>query len=338
MSAIRFQKFVFKNGKVASNRLVIPPMASGTADQAGFATQATFDHYQRLSTASAGIVFVEYSYVHSSGRGEENQLAADSSDKEAGLAVIASIIRSQGSLAGLQIVHAGGKSNRELTNGKLMSASAISVPVKGTEMEVPRVMSFSDIEDWQAWFFQSAELAARAGFDFVELHAAHGYGLNQWLSPLTNQRKDSFGGSLAGRSRLLFSILEKIKLNLPELLVSVRIPGQDHLSGGLGLADTIWLAEELERRGLDLLDVSSGIGGWRRPEAFTGEGYLVADATAIKSRIKIPVIGVGGIETETYIERAIRDSKIDFAAVGRAILKDPGAWFRNQHSELILNN
>jgi NADPH2 dehydrogenase len=323
----RFQKFTFKNGKVAQNRLVIPPMASGTADQAGFATQATFDHYQRLSTAGAGIVFVEYSYVHSSGRSEANQLAADSADKEPGLAAIASIIRSKGSLAGLQIVHAGGKSNRMFTNSALMGPSAIRVPVKGMEMEVPQAMSLSDINDLQNWFLGAADLAFRAGFDFVELHAAHGYGLNQWLSPLTNQRNDSFGGSMQRRSRLLFSIVEKIKRLLPELLISVRIPGQDYLPSGLNLDDTIWLAQELELRGLDLLDVSSGIGGWRRPETVKGEGYLVADAAAIKSKIGTPVIGVGGIETEAYIEQAIRESRIDFAAVGRAILKDPGAWF-----------
>jgi NADPH2 dehydrogenase len=254
-------------------------------------------------------------------------LAADSADKEPGLAAIASIIRSKGSLAGLQIVHAGGKSNRMFTNSALMGPSAIRVPVKGMEMEVPQAMSLSDINDLQNWFLGAADLAFRAGFDFVELHAAHGYGLNQWLSPLTNQRNDSFGGSMQRRSRLLFSIVEKIKRLLPELLISVRIPGQDYLPSGLNLDDTIWLAQELELRGLDLLDVSSGIGGWRRPETVNGEGYLVADAAAIKSKIGTPVIGVGGIETEAYIEQAIRESRIDFAAVGRAILKDPGAWF-----------
>src|SRR5262245_36504362 len=124
MGRPRYQPFTFKNGKSAKNRVVIPPMASQTASREGFVTAASLKHYERLTEAGAGLIFVEYSYVHSSGKGEANQLAADSLDKLDGLSQIARVIQRGGSLAGLQLVHVGGKSTSDLTGGPLLGASA----------------------------------------------------------------------------------------------------------------------------------------------------------------------------------------------------------------------
>jgi NADPH2 dehydrogenase len=326
----RFAPHAFAGARLAPNRVVVPPMASQTADADGSATAATLAHYARLADAGAGLVFAEYSFVHPSGRGEENQLGADADERLPGLTGIARAIKRSGALAGLQLVHVGGKTTAALAGGTPMSPSGVLVPVKGWEPDPSRTMNLADIRSWVRWFADAAVRAEKAGFDLVELHAAHGYGLNQWLSPLTNKRPDEYGGDAAGRARLLLEIVGAIRIAAPGLLLAVRLPGQDHMEGGLTTAETGALAAELERRGVDLLDVSSGIGGWRRPEGRRGEGYLVDDAARLKAFAALPVIGVGGIKTGEFIDRILAEGRVDFAAVGRAILKDPAAWGRAQ--------
>ncbi|MGE3682141.1 MAG: NADH:flavin oxidoreductase [Bdellovibrionales bacterium] len=332
MSPPRFHTFRFKNGKSARNRVVVPPMASQTADTRGMVTEETLAHYVRLSQANPGILFVEYTFIDPSGKSEPNQLGAATANHVEGLSRLATAIKASGALAGLQLVHAGGKTTSDLAGGPLLGPSPIPVPVKGRESEVPIPMTHQQIEALVESFSAAAARAANAGFDIVELHAAHGYGLNQWLSPLTNQRRDAFGGSLANRSRLLQQIVKRIRHELPNILLAVRLPAQDHVPCGLEVAEMTWVAEQLEQLGVDLIDVSSGIGGWRRPSSRVGEGYLVEDAAVLKTHLSIPVIGVGGIESGNYIDSIIQKEYVDFAAVGRAILNDPSLWRKNHLS------
>lgn len=332
MSQCRFNSFHFKNGKQAQNRVVVPPMASKTADENGFVTDLSRQHYQRLAEVKAGIVFVEYSFIHTSGKGEANQMGVNDDRQILGLATLATIIQSKGSLAGLQLVHVGGKTTTEITGSDLMGPSAIVVPVKDRPLETPVAMTKEQIQQWIEWFVQAAHRAHKAGFDFIELHAAHGYGINQWLSPITNQRQDEYGLNIQGRSRLLFDIVKKIKIERPSLLVAVRLPAQDHCDGGLEVHEMSWVVKELENLGVDLIDVSSGIGGWRRQDGRSTEGYLVSDAAVLKQSTSLPVIGVGGIETGQFIDQIICENKVDFAAVGRAILKGPSEWAQAQMS------
>lgn len=330
----RYSSLTLNNDHLLKNRVVIPAMASQTANTEGFVSMATRDHYQRLSTASAGLIFLEYTYVHASGRSETNQLGASSDLHVKGLSDLAEIIKSSGSLVGIQLNHAGGKSSSDLTSGHLMGPSDVAVPVKGANLEAPRPMSLEQIGDLIDAFLLAAKRAAKAGFDIVELHSAHGYGLNQWISPITNIRRDDFGGSLNNRLRLISMIIEKIKLECPKLLLSVRIPGKDHLDGGLTINDGIKIAQHLESIGVDIINVSSGIGGWRRPRERTGEGYLVPEAVAIQSHVSVPVIGVGGIESGEYIDDLVSSERLQLAAVGRAILKNPKEWaFQNLNKE-----
>lgn len=301
-------------------------MASETADESGFATDATIAHYSRLARSGAGLVMVEYAHVHPSGRSEALQLGIQSDAHVPGLAKISEAIRRTGALAGIQLTHAGGKTSRELTGGALLAPSEVPVPVKEREMDAPDPMSSREISLWKAAFADGVTRAVQAGFDLVEFHAAHGYGLNQWLSPITNRRDDGYGGSPERNSRLLLEIVEQARARYPALLLAVRVPGQDFLEGGLRIEDTARLARTLERLGLDLVDVSSGIGGWKRPPERTGQGYLVPEASAIQAAVRIPVIGVGGIEQGAYVDEALREGKLSLAAVGRAILKGPEAW------------
>ncbi len=309
-------------------------MASSTADANGFVTQKTKDHYKNLCKSGAGILFVEYSFVDRSGRGENNHLGIDSDDKIEGMTALAEIIHLNDMLAGLQIVHNGGKSKSEYCT-ELIGPSAIRVPTKNMDLEIPRPLSSDEIEEMKDWYISAARRVYEAGFDLVELHCAHGYGLNQWLSPITNQRTDSHGGSIEKRARMILDISREIKKKYPDLLLSVRLPLEDHYEMGLTSIEMKWVVDALIEIGLDIIDVSSGIGGWDRPRDVHGEGYLVGDASEFKKEFydevarKIPTIGVGGIESGEFIDDLIGDDVVDFAAVGRAILKDPQMWFED---------
>ncbi len=303
-------------------------MASGTADADGKVTERTVEHYRRLAESGAGLVFVEYTYVDQSGKSEAAQLGIQTQGHLSGLRQIAEELRTAGALPAIQLTHAGGKTERDLVGDAMMGPSAVPVPVKDRALEAPRSMDAVDLARWRSAFVAGAMRAHAAGFAMIELHAAHGYGLNQWLSPLTNRRMDEYGGSFANRTRLLIEIVFAIRSAVPDLLLSVRMPGQDFLEGGLSAEEGARLAALLERSGVDLIDVSSGIGGWRRPGDRKGEGYLVPEARRIQDVVSVPVIGVGGIESGEYIDEALRDRSLSLAAVGRAILRDPSLWRR----------
>jgi NADPH2 dehydrogenase len=316
--------FSFRNGKIASNRIVVPAMASQTADANGIVTQTTIAHYEKLSASAAGIIFVEYSFVHQSGKAEPNQLGIASTAHENAAFALADAVKSNGALAGFQIAHAGARTSSAITGSPLMSPSGVVVPTRNKDPETPIVLSKEQILEWKMWFVDAALRAHAAGFDIVELHAAHGYGLGQFLSPLTNRRTDSYGSQ--DRLRLVREIVCEIKQAAPDLLISVRIPGNDFLDNGLDENTMRSFAKELETAGADILNVSSGIGGWNKPAAEIDEGFLVPQAAAIQSQVKIPVIGVGGIKSLDFVNRGIERNDFQFAAIGRAILHGQWNW------------
>lgn len=322
----RLSALKLRDERIIPNRIVIPPMASETADLQGYVTDETLAHYARLGQSQAGLIFVEYSFVHPSGRSEENQLGISDDSQIPGLIMLADRIHRTGAIAGIQLTHSGGKSESQFTGGILHSPSGVIVPVKDKILEQSKEMNLQDILMWKKWFLEAAGRAMMANFDLIELHAAHGYGLNQWLSPLTNKRTDLYGGNILKNSRLLLEIIREIQALYPKLLISVRMPGQDFLEGGLRNQDSTLIARLLEVTGVDIINVSSGIGGWRRPGTRNGEGYLVEEAALIQQQVSVPVIGVGGIETGTYIDSLLKTNKVSLAAVGRAILKDPSTW------------
>lgn len=325
----RFTPLIFSNGKTLLNRIVIPPMASQTSNIDGFVTEKTISHYTRLAEARPGLLIVEYSFVHWSGRSEEYQLGIHSDEHITGLKTLADTIKKTGALAGIQLTHAGAKTERCFTNGILMAPSNIAVPVKDRQLEVPNSMTLEDILLWKKSFVDAVDRAVLAGFDLVELHSAHGYGLNQWLSKITNHRIDIYGDSLQGRMKLLLEIIIDIRKQHPKLLLSVRIPGRDFIHGGIQIEDSILVAQALEKIGVDIINVSSGIGGWKRPNERNGEGYLLNEAEQIQAAVKTPVIGVGGIKSGQFIDESLQKNRLSLAAVGRAILKDPKKWQEN---------
>ncbi|WP_461537297.1 NADH:flavin oxidoreductase [Spongorhabdus nitratireducens] len=329
MNGLRFNPLQISDGLTLENRLVVPPMASQTADTLGLVTEKTLEHYSRLAESGAGLVMVEYSFVALSGRSEPNQLGAHHDDCLPGLSAIATRLHQAGTKAGLQLTHCGGKGSYDIAID-LMGPSGIKVPAYDRDLEQPRPMDMQDIQYWKDSFINAAIRAEKAGFDLVEIHCAHGYGINQWLSPLTNQRDDEYGGCLKNRSRLLLEIVAGISIHAPSLSIMTRIPGQDLYPEGLTQNDMKQVAQWLVDAGVSILDISSGIGGWNRPKSRRGEGYLVEESKALQGHTHVPVIGVGGIQGADYIEQALENNWLDLAAVGRAILQDP-AQFKDTH-------
>jgi len=279
MTALRFTPLTLTNGLTVKNRLVVPPMASQTADLNGLATETTINHYHNLAQSGARLVMVEYSYINLAGRSESNQLGAHDDACLPGLSQIAATLHRVGVKTGLQITHCGGKDSAGISTD-VMRPSGITVPAYDRVLPTPRAMMLADINQWQQDFVNAAMRADKAGFDLVEIHCAHGYGINQWLSPLTNQRQDQYGGSLENRARILLEIVSKIKQATPRLVLMTRIPGQDGYPGGLSHDDMGQMSKWLVDAGVEILNVSSGIGGWNRPKNKRGEGFLVDDAAA----------------------------------------------------------
>lgn len=320
----RFQHLTIASHTL-KNRLVVPPMASQTASSNGIATATTLEHYRNLSQSGAGLVMVEYSFVHPTGKSEPNQLGAHDDECIAGMMAIADVIHSAGAKAGFQLTHCGGKAQLDICPD-LMGPSGITVPAYDRTLPQPKAMTVNDIQLWIDSFIQAAIRVEKAGFDFVELHCAHGYGLNQILSPITNQRDDQYGGSTENRARMVVDIIKAIRLNT-QLAIMVRIPGQDLYPQGLTQSSMVRICQHFVAAGADIIDVSSGIGGWNRPKDRRGEGYLVSEAQYLKAaQLGAPIIGVGGIETADYIENSLEQSYFDLAAVGRAILRDPSQF------------
>ncbi|UAL45048.1 NADH:flavin oxidoreductase [Shewanella inventionis] len=325
MTALRFTPLTLTSGLTLKNRIVVPPMASQTADENGLATPATIAHYQHLAQSGAGLVMVEYSHVNLAGRSEPNQLGAHDNACLVGLSQIATTLHKADVKTGLQITHCGGKDSAGIS-ADVMGPTGITVPAYDRVLPTPRAMTMDDIKQWQQDFVAAAIRADKAGFDLVEIHCAHGYGINQWLSPLTNQRKDIYGGKLENRARILIEIVTQIKQAAPRLVVMTRIPGQDGYPGGLSHADMAQVSQWLVAAGVEILNVSSGIGGWNRPKDKRGEGFLVEDAAPLTGKTTAAVIGVGGIESVDYIETILATKQVDLVAVGRAILAGPSEF------------
>lgn len=174
------------------------------------------------------------------------------------------------------------------------------------------------VEKWAA----AARRADLAGFDVLQIHAAHGYLIHEFLSPLSNLRDDEYGGDFAGRLRFLLEVVEAVQKEWPEEKpLSVRLSAVDYLDGGLTVEDTIAIAAELKKRGVDLIDVSSG--GLLPTPIKTGPGYQVTYAESVRREVDIPTIAVGLISQVELAEEILLNGRADFVALGRELLRNP---------------
>lgn len=309
------------------NRLVMPPMATAKAGKDGRATEALIEYYREKSAdGHIGLIITEHCFVSPEGKAHAGQLSAADDDAIAGLRQIADAVHRNGSKIMAQISHAGSAADAPET----MSASAVKMP-RGSltaprghfSSPLPREMTAADIEKTVRAFADAAARIRKAGFDGVEIHAAHGYLLNQFYSPLTNRRTDGYsGGTLSGRTRLLLEITAAVRNAVgSDFPVALRFGASDGMAGGADAAGSVPAARLFEKAGIDLLDVSGGFCGYLYPFS-RDPGYFGEISKAIKDAVSIPVILTGGITDARTANRLLEEKKADLIGVGRAILRD----------------
>ncbi len=315
--SLLFSKLVIRN-KVMRNRIAMPPMANNLATLEGEVVPGLIAHYRKRAREGVALVIVEHSYINPSGRASSNQLGIHRDALIAGLRELASSIKGQGALAAIQITHAGSSTTEATIGEKPVAPSYVPHPRKKTG---PRALTRDELAIVRDDFARAAARAKRAGFDAVELHGAHGFLLNQFLSPLTNQREDEYGGSLQGRARFPLEVVQAVKRTLKEnTLLMYRLGADDLMEGGLKVDSTAQFALWLQEEGVDIIDISGGMSGYTMVDA--KPGYFRSHSRAIKSLVRVPVMVTGGISSARQAEDILAARDADIVGIGRALLKN----------------
>lgn len=308
------------NGLKLKNRLVMPPMATKMATPAGEVTDRHIKHYTARAAGGVGLVIVEHTYVTPNGRMSPGQLGLDHDGLIPGLKRLVEAIHRGGAKVAIQLTHAGAKATSDIIGQQPVAPSDV-IPPKGKE--VPRALAPGEMAGIVAAFGEAARRAMDAGFDAVELHGAHGFLLCQFLSPLTNHRKDKYGGDSEGRLRFPLEVIAEVKRRIGKKTpLFYRFGADDMVEGGITSQDGKLIAPRLERAGVDVIDISGGLGGSGH-ERLTEQGYFVPLAHTIKQAVGVPVVGVGNITEPEYADTIVREGKVDLVAFGHKLLSDP---------------
>jgi 2,4-dienoyl-CoA reductase-like NADH-dependent reductase (Old Yellow Enzyme family) len=277
------------------------------------------------------LIVTGFQYVLPNGRQLQYMIGNYEDDQVEGLTRLADAVHDEGGRIVPQIVHCGVRANRNLfpEDGEIWGPSAIRDPVAGI---VPKEVTRSEITRLIEAYAAAAARALEAGFDGVQLHGAHGYGINQFLSPLWNQRGDAYGGDLKKRYRFLGEVLEAVRGAVgDDFPVLIKLTGADLAEGGLMPEDARDIACRLADDGIDAVEVSGGsaaspqkLGPVRtKIRSEEDEAYFADFAAAIKEKVSVPIITVGGIRTLKTIERILRERQADYVAMSRPFIREP---------------
>ncbi len=317
-----------------SNRIVIAPMCQYSADGNGNATDWHGVHLGHLALSGAGLLTLEATAVSAQGRISPTDLGLYSDDNEAALAGVLRFVRARSPIkVAIQLSHAGRKASSRApwdggaqippTEAPGWQAVAPSALAHQTGEVPPRALDASALAAVRDDFAAAAVRAARLGLDGVELHAAHGYLLHQFLSPLSNQRDDAYGGSLENRMRFPLKVFDAVREVFPaDRPVWVRVSATDWVDGGWDVDGTVAFCQALKARGCAALHVSSG-GLSSQQKIPLGPGYQVPLAQRVRQTVGLPTIAVGLITDAEQAERIVADGQADAVALARAMLYDP---------------
>lgn len=298
------------------NRVVMPPMCMYSAKEDGMVTDFHVMHYGTRAVGQVGLIIVEATGVEARGRISSRDLGIWEDEQIAGLKRIVDTVHNNGSKIGIQLGHAGRKS--EVTNSTAVAPSAIAF---NDECGMPVALTLEEIQQVIKQFAKAAKRAVLAGFDVIELHAAHGYLINQFLSPLANRRTDEYGGSLENRVRILKEVLVAVKAVIPEdMPIIVRVSADDYHEEGNTPVDVADMLNLVKDDGIDLVNVSSGAVISIMPRVYPG--YQIPMALTIKQRTGLPILG-GGLITEAAQALQLVKAGVDLVYTGRELLRNP---------------
>lgn len=323
-------------GQEFSNRIVVSPMCQYSAMH-GDATDWHLVHLGSLAMSGAGLLVLEATAVEEAGRITHGDLGLYSDDNEAALHRVIGFCRRHGQAKlGIQLAHAGRKGSAQVPweGGRALGpdadpwpvVSASAIPV-AEDWHVPAEATPADLDRIVDAFGAAARRAVHLGFELIEIHAAHGYLLHQFLSPLSNRRTDTYGGSVENRMRFPLRVFEAVKAECsPETVVGARLSASDWMEGGITVPEAAAFAAALKARGCDYIDVSSG-GISPKARIQVGPGYQTQFAAEIGRTVAIPVWSVGLIVTPEQAEEIVASGQADMIALARTILDDPHwAW------------
>lgn len=312
------------------NRIGMPPMCQYSAEN-GMANNWHLTHYGARAVGGVGLIIIEATGVSPEGRITPYDLGIWHDAHIEPLSEIVRFIHGNGSVAAIQLAHAGRKASHDApanggkqlttTNGGWKTVAPSPVPFETNE-SAPKELSIAEIEKIIFDFRQAAKRALKAGFKIIEIHAAHGYLIHEFLSPLTNLRTDAYGGSLENRSRFLLQIIEAVQEVWPaELPLFVRLSATDWAEGGWDIEETTELCQWLKNKGVDLIDCSSG-GNIATAKMDIKPLYQVRFAEKIKST-GILTSAVGLITTQQQINEILENNQADLVLLGRELLRNP---------------
>jgi 2,4-dienoyl-CoA reductase-like NADH-dependent reductase (Old Yellow Enzyme family)/thioredoxin reductase len=307
------------------NRIVMPPMGTNLGNSDGTVSEANLAYMKRRARGGAGLIITEISAVHPTGMAIPSELGSYDDRFIPGLKKLADVIHASGGKAALQLHHTGRESLFLLKAGKAIAPSPIRSLVFGL---TPREMTREEVQELIAAFGAAAFRGKQAGFDAVEVHGAHGYLLTQFLSALSNQRTDEYGGDLVKRSRFIREVLREVRRRVgEEFPVSLRLSAEEFIKGGYTVEDLKPLLPEWVKDGADIIHASLGTHG--SPAGITSApieyppGFNVGRAKRIKEIVNVPVIGVGRFTDLPLADEVISRGEADLVAFGRQFLADP---------------
>lgn len=318
-------------GVTLRNRIAVSPMCQYSSVD-GFATDWHLVHLGSRAVGGAGLAMVEAAAVEADGRITPDDLGIWQDAHEEQLARIAAFIKAQGAAAGIQLAHAGRKASARspwkggaaipVAEGGWQTVAPSAIPFRLGD-GVPAELSLDGIERVVASFAAAARRALRAGFNVLELHAAHGYLAHEFLSPLSNTRSDAYGGSFTNRIRFVLEMVQAVRAVWPDdLPLLVRISASDWAAGGWNIDDSVALAQKLAPLGVDLIDCSSG-GAVQHQKIELKPGYQVPFAQRIREQAGVKTGAVGLITEAEQADRIIREGQADLVLLAREMLRDP---------------
>lgn len=309
-----FSPFTIKDVTL-KNRIVMSPMCMySAANKKGFLEDFHFTHYISRAVGQVGLIILEATAVAPEGRISELDLGIWEDDHIIKLAELVQQIKSYGAKTGIQLAHAGRKSN---VSGDIFAPSSIPFDQNS---RTPKELTKEQIKETVEKFQLGAKRAKDAGFDIIEIHAAHGYLINEFLSPLSNKRNDEYGGSLENRYRFLKEVIQAVRKVWKGPLF-VRVSASDYVEGGSTINDYVQIAKWLKEDGVDLIDVSSG--GLVPANIDVYPGYQVPFSEKIRQEANIKTGAVGLITSPLQAEEILKNNRADLIFVARELLRNP---------------
>jgi 2,4-dienoyl-CoA reductase-like NADH-dependent reductase (Old Yellow Enzyme family) len=315
------------NKMVVPNRFVRSATWEGMATDEGAVTPRLIETMAALARGGVGMIITSHAYIRKEGQAGAWQLGVYADDLMEGLTEMAGAVHDHGAKVVMQLAHAGTFAAERLTGITPWAASEVEGLAKRPRHE----MTVDDIRAVTQSFAQAAQRARIAGYDGVEMHAAHGYLLSQFLSPLYNRRTDAYGGDIEKRARFPLEVLRAIRGAVgKDFPVLAKLNCGDFVEGGLSTADAVRAGQLLAEAGLDALEVSGGVltGGRMSPSRTVKtreqEAYFKTEARAFRNALDIPLILVGGIRSFETAEGLVDDNTADFISMSRPLIREPG--------------